>query len=152
MLSRYNWFLEDINETGICLIDNVSQSGQYKYLTEKSQIGLNLPNRDPLQLDRIKAYGATCVGAGHVCSAMDIVLGSFRYAMNDPQNAELAERMLRNLGPMVWHREIDGKKEFIEHGLIIRPKLDNIRTDYKTFEPEYDSLLEQLAVILEEKF
>ena len=86
-----------------------------------------------MDLNRIVMFSATTMNASHASSAMDIVLGSFRYAINDPQNKDAASEVMKNVVRLMWHREHDGEKYLGERGLIFRPKevrSDGIRAEY----------------------
>ncbi len=149
VISRYNMFLVSKSSSGICVIDNLPEKGQFQYLTDKFQYGLHLPEGDPLTLDNIRLYAATSIGAGHVNSAMDIVLGAFRYCINNPKNPEAARNMLANLVPMMWHRKQDGINVIGDRGLILRPPPDQIKNE--AFRKEYDTLLHQINELLRDE-
>ena len=148
VIGRYNKFLNGIGDDGICVIDNLPSMGQWQYLSEKFCTGLNLPNGNQ-QLDRIKLFSATCVEASHANSAMDIVLGSFRYCVNDPQNLDAAREMLNSVIPLIWTKTLpDGSKTGSGCGLIYRPPLDDIRVD--NYRQEYQTLIDNLNALQNE--
>ncbi|ADU63594.1 MAG: hypothetical protein KUA35_16685 [Pseudodesulfovibrio sp.] len=148
VIGRYNKFLRLMNEDGICVIDNLPNMGQWQYLGEKFCTGLHLPNGNR-QLDRIKLFSATCVEASHANSAMDIVLGSFRYCVNDPQNREAAREMLNSVVPLVWTKTLpDGTKTGSGRGLIFRPPINEIRVD--SYRQEYQTLIDNLNTLQNE--
>lgn len=147
VISRYNMFLGSKSDTGICVIDNLPEKGQFQYLTDKFQHGLHLPDGDPLPLDNIRLYAATSVGAGHVNSAMDIVLGAFRYCINNPKNPQAASEMLRNLVPMMWGRRENGRYQVLDRGLILRPPIEQISN--ASFREEYKALIDQINELLQ---
>ncbi len=74
---------------------------------------------------------------------MDIVLGSFRYCVNNPRNPDAAGDMMRQVLGLMWAAE-DGNAA--ERGLILRPKLKNIRVG--VHRQQYDQLLEHLKRLL----
>ncbi len=137
VIGRFNSFLEQANDDGICIVDHLPEKSEWKYLSDKFSKGLTI-NQSNLALDRILSFSATCINASHLNSAMDIVLGCFRYCVNDPSNREIAHTMLTKILKMMWHKEISGKKYFRDYGLIMRPKLENISGPLKT---EYDQLI-----------
>lgn len=141
VIGRYNQFLQEIDDYGICSIDNLPTNGQWRYLGDKFSNGLHLPDGDQA-LDRIKHFSATCVEASHANSAMDIVLGSFRYCVNSPANEEAARIMLQSLIPMMWSNEVEGQKQIVGRGLIIRPPTGEVRKI--AYRNEYTNLIAQL--------
>ncbi|MCH8094475.1 MAG: hypothetical protein IH953_07765 [Chloroflexi bacterium] len=146
VISRFNMLLGSKSDTGICVIDNLPERGQFQYLTDKFQHGLHLPDGDSLPLDRIRLYAATTVGAGHVNSAMDIVLGAFRYCINNPKNPQAASEMLSNLVPMMWGRRENDVYHVLDRGLILRPPIERISN--ASFREEYKALIDQINELL----
>jgi hypothetical protein len=147
VISRFNMYLEELEDIGICVIDNLPEPGQFSYLSEKYQFGLRgLPGGDR-SLNQIQLYAATCSGASNVSSAMDIVLGTFRYCINDPPNQDAAIEMLKSLVPMIWYRETKGKRVYEDYGIILRPKRSKVKSAFPKFYPEYDKLIKHLNML-----
>jgi len=134
VFGRFNTFLRtEANDYGICIIDNLSIQDQYKYLTEKFTVGLNIqPSGRSVPLSRIKMYGTSCIGACNANSAMDIVLGSFRYCINNPKNHDAAKTMMGKVMDLLWHVKRGDTIYASGRGLSIRPKISQIgNTEYK---------------------
>lgn len=147
VIGRFNYFLEHtVNDFGLCIIDNLPQDIQYRYLSDKFQKGLITKDKN-VRLSRIKLFAATCVGAGHINSAVDIVLGSFRYCINNPKNIEAASKMMSNVISLMWH-ERDGETIHVHgKGLIIRPELSSLPLQFKK---EYDDLIVQINLLIKD--
>jgi hypothetical protein len=148
VFSRFNLFLCGAEEHGLCIVDNLPVSKQFKYLSEKFAIGLRFPNGQTRRLDRIKLFGASCVNASHANSAMDIVLGSFRYCINDPSNIAAARKMMARVMSLMWHKKLAGGPEVLDNGLVIRPSLSRVVQDYPSFVADYQSLLDNVFGLL----
>ncbi len=88
MLGRFDKYLNEVGDDGICIVDNIPGGNQWKFLTDKFTRGLVMHGGKDERLERIKLYGTTCVGASHANSALDIALGTFRYCANNPANRE----------------------------------------------------------------
>lgn len=142
VIGRFNYFLSRQNEDGICIIDNLPENGQWNYLAEKFQEGLYIQEENrTVPLERIQFFGATCINAAHVNSAMDIILGAFRYCINNPRNPDAASAMMRNVASMMWGRE-DGDTRYLrDYGFILRP----ITVKAPAYQKEYDLLIEHIA-------
>ena len=81
---------------------------------------------------------------------MDIVLGCFRYAINNPQNRPAARTMMRNVGRLMWYREREGDQCVDERGIIFRPKQQNIiSANYRQQYVELREYLNELVADLE---
>ena len=148
VIGRFHQFLiNSANETGIVLIDNLPTNNQYKYLRDKFSIGLRLPKGRTLRLPQIKMYGTTCISASHANSIMDIVLGSFRYCINNPKNQDAARCMMGKVMDLLWHRRVGNHIVAEEMGLIIRPKPVDVWALYK---PDYTNLISQINSLIKE--
>ena len=131
VIGRFNYYLDQVNDYGLCIVDNLPVTAQFRYLSDRFCMGLDIPGGPRVQLDRIKLFAATCSNASHVHSAIDIVLGSFRYCINAPRNLDVARLMMPQVIRMMWHRHdvatdtyyIDGR------GLITRPPSEEIRVE-----------------------
>jgi len=146
VISRFNQFLDENDDDGICLVDNLPFRGGDQYLKEKFTEGLTFPGGRSVPLSRIKLFGQTCNNASHLSSAADIVLGSFRYCVNNPNNPDAASDMFKKVATMMWHQD-DGERRLVrERGLILRPLLENI--DNPLLRSRYDELIQHLTGLL----
>jgi hypothetical protein len=150
VIGRYNQFLREALDNGICIVDNLPVTKQFRYLSEKFTQGLMLKGGQTVRLDRIKLFGATCINASHASSAMDIVLGSFRYCINDPANINAAREMMRQVVKMMWYRKVGNTYYVGGRGLIIRPPLKTLSENYPKFKPEYDQMIDSIKGLLKE--
>lgn len=147
VIGRFHMFLKDRDVDGICLMDNLPDRTEFAYMKRKFQSGLSLSNNRNIPLERIKMFGSTCIGTSHANSATDIVLGSFRYCLNQPRNEEAAQKMLQSVVDIMWSgRNADGTLSISDQGLIIRPKLQDIRSN--AIRSEYEDLLDRLNGLL----
>ena len=146
VISRFNQYLVEQDDEGICLVDTLPFSSGNQYLEEKFTEGLTFSNRPSVPLSRIRLFGQTCNNASHVSSAADIVLGSFRYCVNNPNNPDAASDMFKKVAAMMWHQD-DGERRLVrERGLILRPLLENI--DNPSLRSRYDELIQHLTGLL----
>ena len=142
VLGRYNEFLTEKNEHGIAKLDRINNG--FNFAKEKFQRGLVFSNRDR-RLDRIISVGLTCDGASHLGSMADIVLGSFRYCVNEPEKDKAGKAMLPKLVPLMWTGTNQGKQYVRERGLVLRPKKVNVAAHQE----EYNQLLKRLQGYLD---
>jgi hypothetical protein len=137
-------FLQEENATGIAIVDRLPFSSSFQFLQEKFQLGLTFPRGENRKLERIHLFGFSCIGASNACSAIDIILGAFRYCINKRERIQVACDMLPKIIRMMWHRRENNDVKIREYGLLFRPK-EVRRADYKR---EYDELTLHLANIL----
>jgi len=147
VIGRFNMYLHEVDSVGLCVIDSLPVDRQFQYLTDKFTGGLNLDG-NIVPLDRIQLFAATVISASHISSAMDIVLGSFRYAINDPQNPQAARAMMVNVVRLMWYREHEGEKYLGDRGLIFRPDPESIRVD--AYREQYNNLRAYLQELVDE--
>jgi hypothetical protein len=143
VLSRYNEFLTEKDEHGIAKLDRMGKNG-FTYAKAKFQRGLLFGNRDR-RLDRIISIGFTCDGASHLASMADIILGSFRYCVNEPEKDKAGKAMLPKLVPLMWTGTKRGKQYVRERGLNLRPK----DVKFAGHQEEFEKLLNRLQGYLD---
>ncbi len=151
VIGRYNLYLQEIDDCGICVMDNLpgkSKDG-YQYLAEKFTRGLVLSGGNNLRLTRIKLLATSCNNASHASSAADIVLGSFRYCINEDKALGAALAMIPDVVRLLWHDRLkDGGCKTIGRGLIIRPPLDRVKRGYPKFHQDYVDLVDGINDLL----
>lgn len=147
VIGKFNTYLTLEKSHGLVAMDRLPKSTEFEYLAEKFTKGLSLPKGEAQELDRVVMFSSTCINASHLSSVMDIVLGTWRYCINQPLNAGAARDMMRQLVKLIWHTPMGNKILAHERGLLFRPKEVN-HTPYKA---EYDALLEHLNALLAEE-
>lgn len=144
VLAVFNQHLRSINEWGICFVDNLpTKQSQYKYFVEKFCEGLKIPSGKTFPLERIRTYGATCNNASNLSSAADVVLGAFRFCVNNPAKA-VTEAMMVKVAKMMHHRNILGQRVIKEHGFMLRPK----QIQAPQYQKEYEELRAHLNTLV----
>ena len=86
--------------------------------------------------------------ASHANSVMDIVLGSFRYCINNPKNKDAARHMMGRVVDILWHSKEGDKYHMLDKGLIVRPEMPNIKSP--TIKAEYNELFRHINELLNE--
>lgn len=127
---HYDCMLRQQNESGLVLIDRFTDNQIDAHLIEKFSVGITgLPHTPRYQLERILGYHYSAIGQSHFTSLIDILVGSFRFAINahtraQTGNANSARSILRLLEPM-FHRST-ANQHVSELSLMFSPK--NIRS------------------------
>jgi hypothetical protein len=151
VIGKFNHYLDEQGDYGICVVDKLPINADHRYLSNKFSFGLELPGGERVSLTRIKLLASTCINASHASSAMDIVLGSFRYCINNPANLDAAKEMMVNVTRLIWHVRDGDNIRAMERGLIFRPKLENILV--AEYRREYNALLEHInSLIADQEF
>jgi hypothetical protein len=83
----------------------------------------------------------------HLASVCDILVGSWRYCVNEPEMDLAGKAMFPKLMDVMWKRKIGGKLYVKDFGLILRP-LDVQKEEYKK---EYEALRKRLQGYLDAK-
>jgi hypothetical protein len=128
------------------VLDKIPAKNPYGYLKEKFQVGLTFPGqtKSPMRLGRILGFGQAVDGSSHMCSVADVMLGAFRYCVNEPENKEAGKAMFPTLMGMMWKRKRNGKTYVNDYGLAFRPA----KITYRKHQDEYDVLVERLQSYL----
>jgi hypothetical protein len=146
VIAKFNTYLGQEKSHGIVAMDRLPKGTEFDFLSEKFTKGLSMPKGDAQALDRIMMFSSTCINASHMSSVMDIVLGSWRYCINQPKNTDAAKTMMNELVKLIWHVKQGEDIRAHELGLLFRP-LDVKHPPYKA---EYDALLKQINQLLAE--
>jgi hypothetical protein len=145
LLGKYNEFLDEKSDVGVALVDRMSVGNPYQYLKEKFQIGLEL-GAGTRRLENVIGYASTCDGASHLASMADILVGSFRHCVNEPERDIANAAIFPTLVRVMWHRDMEGgTKTVMEYGLTLRPEKVQVEAHRK----DYDDLTKRLAGYME---
>lgn len=146
VIEKFNKFLLESNANGIVMIDRIANKGEYNYLVKKFSTGLVYSEERQVALDRIIVYSSTCNNASHASSAMDIVLGAFRYCLNSGKNSDTEKVIMKSLVRLIWGDLTEaGDLAPLEKGLILRP-MDVFVPKYKT---DYEGILKRFNSFLD---
>lgn len=150
VLSVFNQkFLAEQNDNGIVIIDRLPSDQAYAMLCNKFQIGLRISGKN-FKLDRVVLYATTCNGASHISSAVDIVLGGFRWVVNASQKPEpgtTERKIFQSISRMIYGKQHGGQTYLRNYGLILRPETIKIAV----YQERYDSLVAYLSSLLAEE-
>lgn len=146
VIGKFNFFLQCQDAYGIVAMDRLPDGVEFDYLSNKFTGGLLMQDGEKINLDRITLFSSTCINASHLTSAMDIILGSWRYCINNPFNSAAAKSMMADITKLIWCVR-DGKDLYaFEKGLIFRPK-QVMRKDYSE---KYDLLLKNINELIDD--
>jgi hypothetical protein len=101
---------------------------------------MTFPDGRAVRLERILGFSHAVEGTSHLCAVADILLGAFRYCVNEPDNEEAGKAMFPTLMQMMWKRTAGGKTYVNDCGLIFRPQ----KIQEAKHQAEYDALQERL--------
>jgi len=127
VLYHFECLLNRETSHGLVLIDRFSDTQIDAHLRERFAVGVRgLPYTDPMRLERIVGYHYSAIGQSHFGSVVDIVVGSFRFAVNshssnDTNRLASAVRLLDLVGPLFIRSAPDLKVD--ELSLFFSPKV-----------------------------
>jgi hypothetical protein len=145
VLSTFQKFLTREDETGICLVDRLPYRHGHQSLGEIFQHGLQMPNNRYRVLDRVLLLGETTQQESFLGSIVDIVLGSFRYCVNERENERATRAMLPPVVQMMWSRRSGDTVHVREYGLLFRP----LNVAVPAYQDEYEELTLHFQNLLE---
>ncbi|MDP1718634.1 MAG: hypothetical protein Q8L40_11220 [Burkholderiales bacterium] len=147
VIGKFNYFLTVLGSHGMVAVDRLPNGNEFSFLTDKFCHGLTFPDTgEKVPLDRIRLFSSTCMNASHASSAMDVVLGSFRYCINQPYNEDAARQMMKQISNLIWCTRDNDTIYPFERGLIFRPK----NVTHPPYKQEYDQLLNYINILLAE--
>lgn len=146
VLGAFEGFLEEEDAAGICVFDRLPFTQPYKFLTTKFQSGASLDDGTARPLDHVQLVSLSCAGASHVASAVDIVIGTFKYCLNEKEPSETCRAVLPGILSMMWHRREGDTVQLRGCGLQFSPAGVKI----PAYQQQYDEMTHQLTSILKE--
>jgi hypothetical protein len=144
ILGKFNTFLCEQRSYGLAILDRMPVKSPYDYLKEKFQVGMTFGDRPSTRFDRILGLSHAADGTSHLCSVADILLGAFRYCVNEPDNEEAGKAMFPTLMEMMWKRTQNGRIYVNDCGLVFRPR----EVQVPKLKAEYEALAERLESYL----
>ena len=149
VLMAFHRFLRENNSAGIVAVDRLPIKKPYQFLRDKFVDGLVIEQSgNQWQLDdRVMLFASTCDGASHLSSAVDVVLGGFRYCVNQRAKKDVPRRIMEKVATMMWHRQVGEVLYLREYGLLLRPK--HVRLQH--YQAEYDDLVQHLGSLIKDE-
>jgi hypothetical protein len=148
VLAAFNrWFLPEKDSDGVVVIDRLPDGKAYKMLRGKFQDGLTVQSGAKFKLGRVILYATTCNGASHISSAVDIVLGGFRWVVNaskKPIPGPIERKIFQNIARMIYGKEHAGNTYLRDYGLILRP--ENVKA--LIYQQRYNELVDYFSSLL----
>lgn len=125
---HFNYILNEAEQPGLVLIDRFNDQGNEidAHLRDKFSVGLTgLPYSANYRLERIIGFHYSALGQSHLPSLVDIVLGTFRFAINahtrgQTEHLATARELISLLSPLFWRA--DEGLPVPELGLMFSPK------------------------------
>lgn len=133
LLAKYNQFLSEKDSKGWANFDRINTAKPYKYLQDKFANRVEVDGT-PVTLENIVGYSFTCDGASHLSTLADVLVGGFRYIINEPTRDVAGKHIVRSLGPLFWGQVKDGVNFIGDRGLVLRPtevKAAKYQADYE---------------------
>lgn len=146
VIERFHGFLNLEDEHGIVTMDRVpTKTNGFDYIQEKFQQGLSYPY-GRVSLSRVCAFTLTSVGASHLGSLVDIVLGSFRYCINEREKLDVPKVMLPDLVKLMWKRKVGKNLVVTGYGLVFSPEIEKVKA--LKYRQEYQGIKDHMNSIL----
>ena len=122
LLAKFNQFLGENDSMGWANFDRLNTEKPFAYLQAKFE-NRHSTEGTHIRLERVLGYSFTCDGASHHSSLADVIIGGFRYVMNEPERDLAGRAIIQAIGPIFWGKEsADGITHIGERGLVLRPK------------------------------
>jgi hypothetical protein len=122
LLCEFDLFLSREKTSGICAVDRfeIALSVLASILTDGVDPGGEL-GKFQRNLPNIWLHCVTSISCSHLCSVCDIVLGSFRYCVNNTEKTDVAKRLYPAVRKLFLHYP-DDAAVIEDWGLFLRPK------------------------------
>jgi hypothetical protein len=146
IIGHFNYFLsQEAKDYGVVLADRLPVKAPDQHLASIFTHGLDVDGKK-LKLDRVVALGSTSIGASHLSSAIDVVLGTFRFCVNNLGDDPKIKTMLHSVARMLWYKEVSGIKYVADRGLLLRPKEIKVAS----YKQEYADLVAKMEALIKD--
>jgi hypothetical protein len=143
VLLAFDSVLHSEGATGIVVLDRTGEG--FDYLREKFQRGIVYKSGGVYSVSsRINLFAEGCIGSSHVASVVDIVLGAFRYCVNDREGRSATEAMLPAVLRLMPYKVWQGRTIYLDYGLLLRPRQVLI-PEYRA---KYEALIARLDAVM----
>lgn len=122
LLGKFDSFLcQKDNRSGTAYFDHTTDFKQADHL-KSSFAGLIDGKYGKIKYKKITGVGTTQNGMSHLNSLTDIVIGSFRFVVNEQDKDKVGRILLTKLAKIMWHtRTSDGTISYRDFGFVVRP-------------------------------
>lgn len=147
---HFDCYLHRPQSHGLVLIDRFDDKQIDGHLREKFSIGVTgLPYSKKIRLERIIGFHYAAIGQSHFNSVTDIILGSFRFAVNaftrqDMGRLTTAKHLLKTLSPLFFREDSVGRVS--EISLFFSPKIIKIES-YREMYSDLASFLSENGIV-----
>lgn len=146
LLSSFDRFLgENGQKAGIAVFDFADEYKQAAYFSELQAGGVPRSDGRKSQLKNVVAIHQTHKIQSHLSSMADVVVGSFRFVMNEPTKDKVGTILYKSLAQIMWSDPRKKELYFENRGLCIRPKeikSPKIQADVETLKIRLKKYLE----------
>lgn len=137
---RFNHYCYENNVPGIVLADQWPCDNGFSFL-EACQFGeITFNSGHTIKLPHIYGYAQVSDNSTTLMSVADVVLGAFRYCINNRDKTIVNTSIMPRIARLMWHREEDGTRYLRDRGLNISPR--EIKVD--RYRKEYEALIEHI--------
>ncbi|MBT7915345.1 hypothetical protein HN588_15720 [Candidatus Bathyarchaeota archaeon] len=145
-VTHFHRFIElrGVETSGIVVCDQLPFPDKFSLLGEfNHHSGRTVDGQTPHRpLTQLYMFATTPINGSHAASVSDILLGGFRYCVNEPNRTQAAAAIFPKLFPLIWGSECADGRAILESGLIIRPK--------HIGKPKFRALIDSLVYDLEQ--
>lgn len=142
LLKGFHDLLRREGARGVAMFDHLPRPLGQAFLREKFEKGIVYKDGRTESLELIDVFSESCIGAAHIMSVVDIVVGALRYWVNQRNNNPAAEALGRLVGPLLASREVNGVRQVRGHGLLTSPR--TVR--HSPYALAYDEIVSRLSV------
>jgi hypothetical protein len=146
---HFDCYLNRAKSHGLVLVDRFEDKKIDSHLREKFSTGLKgMPYSEEMRLNRIIGFHYSAIGQSHFGSVIDILLGSFRFAVNaftrnETGKLQTAHALLAMLAPMFFRERSDGRVP--ELSLFFSPKIIRF-SKYRALYESLKNFLKQAGI------
>ena len=132
---RFNQYCHENNVPGIVLAHRWPYENGFNFL-ESCQFGeIRFMSGFTISLPNIHGYAQVSDNSTTLMSVADVVLGAFRYCINNRDKTDVNTELMPRIARLMWYREENGVRKLRDRGLNISPRdvvVDSYRREYES--------------------
>lgn len=137
---RFNQFCYESDTPGLVLADRWPTPDGFGFLESCQFEGIEYNGGEKVDLPWVHGYAQVSDNSTTLMSVADIVLGAFRYCINERDKTIVNSNLMPKIARLMWSKKIDGKNDVTYRGLNVSPRDIQVNK----YKDEYDSLIDHI--------
>lgn len=138
---RFNQYCKENDAPGLVLADQWPCDNGFGFLESCQQEGIQYKLGEKVSLPMIYGYAQISDNSTTLMSVADIILGAFRYCINERNKTIVNTTLMPKIARLMWYTNENGNRKLRNRGLNISPR----EIQVQKYKKEYDALIDHIV-------